>query len=183
MQLKEMKKITLGLIEELNKDSQFLTDDPDIATKINSVINTIQFELARIKKIPAKYVHAIVTEGDRTLSLSSIDALFQLNKVIGCSFEVVGDLEIVFDQTYLGDVSIYYYKMPERITDTTEDTYIFELTDEILEIMPFGVAADLLKADPSVDYTIYATRYEQLKQGFDTRLTPGMIYIDSSEVI
>ena len=33
--LKEEKEKTLALIEELNPDSPFLTDDPDIAAKIN----------------------------------------------------------------------------------------------------------------------------------------------------
>ena len=35
MTLLEMKKKTLGLIEELNPQSELLTDDPDISTKIN----------------------------------------------------------------------------------------------------------------------------------------------------
>ena len=43
MTLAEMKKKVLGLIEELNPDSELLTDDPDIATKINEVINQIMF--------------------------------------------------------------------------------------------------------------------------------------------
>ena len=41
MNLKEMKQKVLGLIEELNPNSELLTDDPDIATKINDVINEL----------------------------------------------------------------------------------------------------------------------------------------------
>ena len=52
MTLTEMKKKVLRLIEEINPNSELLTDDPDIANKINDVINQIQNELARIKKIP-----------------------------------------------------------------------------------------------------------------------------------
>ena len=63
MTLLEIKKKVLGLIEELNPDSEFLTDDPDIATKINDVINQILFELARMKKIP-KYIEIEVNEGE-----------------------------------------------------------------------------------------------------------------------
>lgn len=50
MTLLEMKKKVLRLIEEINDKSALLTDDPDIANKINDVINQIQNELARIKK-------------------------------------------------------------------------------------------------------------------------------------
>ena len=62
MTLKEMKMKVLALIEELNADSTLLTDDPDIAAKINAVTNQILFELARIKKIP-KCVELTVNEG------------------------------------------------------------------------------------------------------------------------
>ena len=41
MTLKEMKMKVLALIEELNPDNPFLTEDPDIAAKINDVINQI----------------------------------------------------------------------------------------------------------------------------------------------
>ena len=56
-------KKVLGMIEELNPDSEFLTDDPDIAAKINEVINQVMFELARIRKLP-KYVDIAVKNGD-----------------------------------------------------------------------------------------------------------------------
>ena len=63
MTLTEMKKKVLGLIEELNPLSEYLTDDPDIQAKINDVINQILYELSRFKKIP-KYVEIPVNEGD-----------------------------------------------------------------------------------------------------------------------
>ena len=63
MTLEEMKKKVLGLIEELNPNSELLTDDPDISTKLNDVINQVMFELARMKKIP-KYVEIEVTAGE-----------------------------------------------------------------------------------------------------------------------
>jgi len=41
MTLLEMKKKVLGLIEELNPDSELLTDDPDIAAKFEDVITQV----------------------------------------------------------------------------------------------------------------------------------------------
>ena len=38
MTLMDMKYKVLALIEELNPESEYLTDDPDISTKINYVI-------------------------------------------------------------------------------------------------------------------------------------------------
>ena len=53
MTLKEMKLRVLSLIEEVNSESEYLTDDIDIQAKINYVIDTKMHELARIKRIPA----------------------------------------------------------------------------------------------------------------------------------
>ena len=63
MTLKEFKEKVLGMIEELNPNSELLTDDPDIATKFNDVTNMRMFDLARMKKIP-KYVEMEVNKGD-----------------------------------------------------------------------------------------------------------------------
>ena len=41
MTLYEMKKKVLGLIEELNPNSELLTDDPDIAAKIEEGIRKV----------------------------------------------------------------------------------------------------------------------------------------------
>ena len=58
----EMKKDALALIEELDPSSEYLTEDPDIADKIDSVMNHVMYELARIKKIP-KYLEMAVKAG------------------------------------------------------------------------------------------------------------------------
>lgn len=181
MTLLEMKKKVLGLIEEINPDSELLTDDPDIATKLNDVINQIMFELARLKKIP-KYVEMEVSEGD-TLTLEDIGIeagydIYQLGSVGGVIFRPKANgtvLKILEDGVAEIDCFVY----PERITEKTPNSYEFELSADVLEIMPYGVAADLLKSDVSTEYgTIYATRYESMKQQLDPRYQMTSIYIE-----
>ena len=173
MTLAEMKKKTLGLIEELNPSSELLTDDPDIATKLNEVINQVMFEMARLKKIP-KYVEMKVAAGDVVtfddLGAASGYEVYQLGTVCGVKYTPKADgtvLKILESGT--AEINLYVY--PERITETTKDkAYEFELSPEVLEIMPYGIAADLLKSDVSTEYgTIYATRYESMKQMLDPR--------------
>ena len=53
MSLTDVKKQILAMIEELNPESELLTDDPDISAKINYVINQIMIELVRLKKLSA----------------------------------------------------------------------------------------------------------------------------------
>lgn len=182
MTLLEMKNKVLGLIEELNPDSELLTDDPDIATKINEVINQILFELARIKKI-AKYVEIAVKEGD-ILTFAEIEKecgneVYQVSNLVGVEYSVKANgtvFKILSDGTAEIDCFVY----PERITEKTKDNaYEFEVTPDVLEIMPYGVAGDLLKSDVSTEYgTIYSKRYEELKQLLDPRNMMSSIYIE-----
>lgn len=182
MTLLEMKKKMLGLIEELNPDSEFLTDDPDIATKINDVINQILFELARMKKIP-KYVEIDVKAGelidyDRIEKESGYE-VYQLNLVEGvaCEFKAQGTIIKALEN---GTMGIDFFIYPERITEKTKAKgYEFELSPDALEIMPYGVAGDLLKSDVSTEYgRIYSERYETMKLQLDPRYNMGSITIE-----
>jgi hypothetical protein len=90
-----------------------------------------------------------------------------------------GDCELIENlATFLNDgtADIYYYKYPVSITDETPDTYEFELSLDALEILPFGVAGDLLKSDVSAQYgAIYSQRYETMLQRLDSRYSLGGI--------
>lgn len=182
MTLKEMKTKILALIEELNPLSEYLTDDPDIAAKINEVINQILYELARFKKIP-KYVEMEVTEGD-LLEFADIEKqlgneVYQIDVVYGVRYvpRANGTVLKILES---GTAEINCFVYPERITEKTKDkAYEFELSPDALEVMPYGVAADLLKSDVSTEYgAIYASRYQEMIQRLDSRYHMGSIYIE-----
>lgn len=182
MKLKEMKRKTLALIEELDPKNETLTDDVDISAKLNGVINQIMYELSRIKRIP-KYVEMDVSNGD-VITFADIERecgyeVYQLGTICGVSF-IPKASGTVFKMLDSGTAEIDVFVYPERITDETKDeTYEFELTADVLEVMPYGIAADLLKSDVSAQYgTIYAQRYEMLKQNLDTRYNDAMIYVE-----
>lgn len=173
MTLLDMKVKVFSLIEEVNPDSEYLTDDPDIATKTNAVINQRMFELARIKKIP-KYVEIAVNKGDlltfETIERECGNEIYQLATVGGVSYNAKANgtvLKIL--ESGVAEIDCFVY--PERITDKTKDkAYEFELSPDVLEIMPYGVAGDLLKSDVSAEYgSVYTAEYERLKQMLDPR--------------
>lgn len=182
MNLLEMKKKYLGLIEELNPKSEQLTDDPDIAAKQNEVVNQIMFELARLKKIP-KYVELKVNEGD-LIEFADIEKecgyeIYQINMVSGVNYTPKANgtvLKIL--ESGIAEIDVFVY--PERITEKTKDkAYEFELSADALEIAPYGIAADLLKSDVSTEYgSVYATRYESMLQRLDPRNMLTNVYID-----
>ena len=181
MTLTEMKKKALGLIEELNPLSDLLTDDPDISTKINDVTNQIMFELARFKKIP-KYVEIPVSAGD-VLDFGDIEKacgyeIYQIDLVCGVRYVPKAEGTVLkFLEEGTAEIEVFVY--PERITDTTKGkAYEFELSNDVLEIMPYGIAADLLKSDVSTQYgAVYAQRYEDMIQRLDTRYQTESITI------
>ncbi len=182
MTLLEMKKKVLGLIEELNPEGELLTDDPDIATKINDVTNMILYEMARMKKIP-RYIEVEVNKGElidyERIEKESGYLVYQLNKVDGVANELKaqGTLIKVLES---GTMGIDFFIYPERITEKTNAKgYEFELSDDALEIMPFGIAAALLKSDVSAAYgNIYAQEFEKLKNQLDSRYSMGYITIE-----
>jgi len=171
MTLLEIKKKVLQLIEEISDDTN-LTNDPDIKAKLNSVINQVQFELARMKKIPA-YKEVEVKERE-VFDMNTLDNFYQLRllRFIG-EYDMIENL-VTFNEE--GTAGFYYYKYPEAITDETPDTYEFELSQDALEILPYGVASDLLKSDVSTNYgAIYSQRYETMLQRLDPRYSMGSI--------
>ena len=178
MTLLELKKKVLGLIEELNSNHEALTDDPDIATKLNDVINQIMFEIIRMKKLP-DYIEMEVEKGE-LVTFSDIEKaskyeVYQLGTVRGVEvdFKAQGTIIKALES---GTLEIDYFKYPERITEKTKNSYEFELPNDVLEIMPYGIAADLLKSDISSNYgQIYSQRYQTMLSQLDPRYAMGQI--------
>lgn len=182
MTLLEMKKKYLSLIEELNPNSDQLTDDPDIAAKQNEVVNMVMFKLARFKKIP-KYVEKEVAEGEivtfedigkicgyDVYQVDLICGVPHASKAGGTVFKFLGD----------GTAEFNVFVFPERITENAKDkAYEFELSPDVLEIMPYGIAADLLKSDASADFgKIYADAFERELARLDPRYQISSVFVD-----
>lgn len=181
MDLKEMKRDILALIEELNPRSEYLTDDPDIQAKINSVINQVQMEMARMKKIPAYSVENV--EAGDFFELNELEDFYQLRLIRtsnDVSYDVIENTVIFADDC---EATFFYYKYPKTITSETPDTYKFELSKDALGILPYGVASDLLKSDVSAQYgSVYQQRYETMLQRLDSRYTLSSVFIEGGGV-
>ena len=187
MTLLEMKKKVLGLIEELNPKSELLTDDPDVSTKINDVTNQVMFELARMKKIP-KYVEIPVSKGDlidfSTIEKKCGNEVYQIDMVSGVLYATKAEGTVIkVLEDGVAEIEVFVY--PERITETTKDNaYEFELSNDALEILPYGIAGDLLKSDVSTEYgSVYSTRYETMLQRLDPRYMMSSVYIEGGVAI
>lgn len=189
MTAKEMKIKTFSLIEEYYPEHKELADDQDVKYKVNGVINSIMLDLMKYRKIPAKYSFEI-TKDKNVLKLNSIPDFYQLDTIEDIEYKIMGNLEIIFnieDIELPKTAEIYYYKYPKtmQLTFESEDAsalydeeFEFEQELDILEIMPYGIAADLLKMDMISNYGRYFDeKYRELKQTIDSRKTKGIAII------
>ena len=189
MTAKEMKIKCFSLIEEYYPENSKMAEDEDVLYKINGVINQIQMELMPLRKISASMEIEVSLEDDRELDLTNyIDDLYQLDKIqLDEDYDMPNDTTIILPEDYEGTFKVYYYKYPElmRLTFETDEEsklydeqYEFELDPDILEVMPWGIAALLLKMDMITNYGRYfEERYNLLKSSIDTRRTRGIIRI------
>lgn len=179
MTLGENKRIALALIEEYSPNSSNLTDDSDIATRLNLLYSTNYQELAQTKKILKTKVLKDITgnkeEGYEELSLPS--DMYQLKRVIALNelnVEIEANYNIIGKKIYISKESdakyiLEYNAYPSIITEDTKDDFYLEIDQDVQLILPYAVANDILKVDPSSDYTAFLAEYKRKLEGLDTR--------------
>lgn len=175
MKLGDLKDNVLRMIEEYNSNTTGHTDDIDIRNKINIVVNSIMFEVCELKRLINRT--SLSVEENETIDLQEeLDNYRQLIKITGVKFDILKRY-VTFLET--GTAIITYYKNPVPITSSTEDSYIFELSDELFPIMENGIAAKLLENDVSANYgQVYLNKYREGLQLLDTREDTGIIEIE-----
>jgi hypothetical protein len=180
MTLEDFKNKVYSLIEEYSEEADDLTEDTDLSAKFHSVTNAVMNDVARMKKLDEYTTYKVVFEegeDEKAVDFTEIaDNIYQINIIRGIDSEVIGN-KIIFHEE--GTAKIYYYKYPTQIDVDTDDSYTFELDNECLEIMMYGVAGDLLKSDVSSSYgKLYSDKYEMLLQRLDPRRAMPSIYIE-----
>ena len=171
-----------------NTTNLLLTDDEDISTRLNFVYSTSYQELSEKKKIiKTKTLKEIsddeIEEGytEYTLpgnmyQLKNVIALDDKNKKVNADYYTVGKKKIFINNESNYQYILEYYAYPTFITDETEDDFTLELDQDALMILPYMVAADILKTDPSADYTAFENECNRKLQEFSTSIsTPKVI--------
>ena len=191
MTAKEMKIKVYSLIEEYFPSLDLLAEDEDVLYKINGVINMIQMDLMPLRKINRNIEIDIDKSDDREIYLKQTIPDFYQIKTIKFDKEVDYSMPdentIILPDDYEGTFTIYYYKLPslmdlEFVSDSARKAYDasfeFELDPVLLEIMPYGIASDLLKMDMISDYgKHFREEYMVRKAQVDSRTTNGQIII------
>lgn len=192
MTLIENIKIALALADEYSKEAGYeamYTEDEDFQNKLKILYAQPYQELSQIKKI--KKVKNI----DRTYNESATDHytsyslpfdFYKLKDVIALDIDtnkrVEGDyfLRINEKKIYINDTSkanykIDYYAYPEVITDETEDDFDLEIDQDVQMILAYKVVDNILKTDPSADYSAFKNAYDEALNRLDLSETDMLI--------
>ena len=177
MTLAENKKITLALIEEYAPNNQYLTDDEDIRARLNLVYAPAYQKLSQEKKIlKTKVLKEIGEEGTGYEEYTLPSNMYQHKRVIAMdeyNNPVAPDYYTLDKKIYINKASNYkyvleYYVYPTVITEETDDDFMLEIDQDAQMILPYRVASDVLKSDPSADYTAFEAAYQNAINTWDT---------------
>ena len=180
MTLLEAKNTAMKLIDQYSSTTE-PTDDTETADKLSSLFDAAQVFACTIKPI-YKSITIAYTPGVSVLVEYDLPADFRQLKSArdenGNNYwaEVLGK-KILFSGDEAHTIRVDYYAYPSHISDDTPDTYEFEVDQDVQQIIPYRVAADILKTDPSVDYTAFELVYNNMISNIDPRPTAGIFHV------
>ena len=189
----ENKKITLALIEEYSPNMNEKTEDEDIALRLPFIYNLAYKELAMIKKIVATKTYSEIPDEqkqDRYTPYNLPSDLYQIKNIVTLDEDnkpINADYYTIQNKIYINDNSngktvLEYYKYPQEINEDTTDDFYLEIDEDVQGILPYKVADDILKTDPSADYTAFATEYQRKLQTLDTRKNIPTVTLKEPEI-
>lgn len=192
MTFAENKKLALGLIEEYSPKNTMLTDDEDIATRLNLVYATNYQELSQNKKIlktkVLRNLGATTSEGYDEMNMPY--DLYQVRRVVAmdsnneemeANYRILGK-KIYIDRSKDAKYVMEYFAYPTVINEQTEDDFVLEIDQDAQMILPYAVANDILKVDPSSDYTAFYNEYQRKLNSLDTRREIASAVVEEGDI-
>ncbi len=176
MTLIENIKIFEALVDEFAPDSEFHTDDEDIRIKAKTLYAPVYLELANLKtNSKTKQLGTTYTGEDtyQEVTLPSrkvrkIIVLDENNKKTQGDYYYISDTKVMISQRYNARYMCEYIPNVTLITQETDDDFELELSDDLCAVLPYKVASDYLKTDPSADWTAFEKRASAMLQMLDT---------------
>jgi hypothetical protein len=184
-----MKVNTFSLIEEYYPELKNLAEDTDVINKINGVVNNVSMELMPYKKISASETIKVTNRKTINLKEEIGEEFYQVKNIVGVKgYNMLDDVTMQLPEGFSGEITFYYYKYPKMVKTLFEndeerqaedEKFEFDLDADLLHVMPYGIAADLLKMDMISGYGRYFyERYMELKNNINPRRTAGLVYAE-----
>ena len=176
MTLIENIKIFESLVDEFAPESEFFTDDEDIRIKAKTLYAPVYLELANLKtNSKTKQLNFTYTGEDAydevnlpSRKVKKIIALDEHNKRTTGDYFYISDTKVMISKRYDTKYICEYIPDVTLITQDTEDDFELELSNDLCAVLPYKVASDYLKTDPSADWTAFERRASAMLQILDT---------------
>lgn len=190
MTLGQNKKIMLSLVQDYAPENALLTEDTDMQETMNLLYSVAYFNMAQLKKIrKSEEVVRLVGTSEHYTEYDMPTDLYQLEMVLALDKETNkptnADYYTVNNKLYINDLSeakyiVKYFAYPTEITEETSDDFELEIDLDVQHLLPYEVAGDILKADPSANYVAFENKYINKKNSIDIRTEMPTMTIDSS---
>lgn len=185
MTLGQAKAMTMKLLDDYMIEAP-PTDDEETLAKLNAMFQSAQVFLSTVKPIRKACTISHTPTDTWYAEYDLPDDFSQAYKVRdetgdNYSVEFLGT-KILVEDTQPHTLRIDYYAFPTEITDETTDDFVFELSQDAQQVLPYAVAADLLKTDPSADYTAFEVKYNNLVQNLDPRQSVGISFVGGQAI-
>lgn len=190
MTVNDVKKQFLALIDEYAPENIKFTEDEDADVKFKTLLGLAYQAMANKKPIEKtkNLNHEYTGENVyREYNLPSMKQLRRIivqdenNRLISGDYYFVGERKIYINQNSNATYIAEYLIEPEVINDETDDDFELEIAQDAQFFLAYKIADDILKTDPSANYTAFANEYQRLLQDFDTRTKGIMVEIDEGE--
>lgn len=88
------------------------------------------------------------------------------------------DKELLIDYRYRGRVVINYFKKPSRITNSTPDSYEFEIDYTVANLIPYYIASIVKNEESPQTFNIYRSLYENGIMNLEPQQHDGIMVIE-----
>ncbi len=171
----ENKKIMFALVDEYAPANEYFTTDEDIKDKCALIYAPAYQELADMKTTLKTKEFEITEENDGyeeyTLpsckQIKRIMVLDEKNKLISGNYYTLGK-KIFISKEKKARYILEYMPFLNLINLETEDDFELEIDQDLQVLLPYLVANDLLKTDPSANYRAFLQEYERKLKSLNT---------------
>lgn len=162
MTLGEGKRKVLMLLDEYSSGGEISVDE-DIDLKMNDFFDMAQRDMAQWQPIVRRTVVTLDGSGSEGLP-NEVARVFRIRKngVRVSAYEVI-EGKLVYDAGDTSTLALDYIATPSTITPETEDSYVFEVSEDAANCLPFFVAAQQLIPDLVIDYGAFYNLYLQMR--------------------
>lgn len=114
-----------------------------------------------------------VLDNTRKQKYNLSDSIDDFYKIISIEFEslnnpgkynsdfiIEGDNTLIIDKNLNGNFIISYQAYPDKITDKTKDNYKFNMSGEMISLLPLYIASEIYKDDDISMATMYRNQFE-----------------------